>query len=77
MEQQKMIEQEINIIKAKIDKRKESGYIRSPLNYTGNKYRILDQLIPHMPKNINVLVDLFAGGATVGLNVNGRFSYAS
>lgn len=72
MEQQKMIEQEINIIKAKIDKRKESGYIRSPLNYTGNKYRILDQLIPHMPKNINVLVDLFAGGATVGLNVNAK-----
>lgn len=42
--------------------------IKSPLNYTGNKYRILPQIIPHFPQNIDTMVDLFCGGATVGLN---------
>lgn len=42
--------------------------IKSPLNYTGNKYRILPQIQQHFPKNIKVMVDLFCGGATVGLN---------
>lgn len=42
--------------------------IKSPLNYTGNKYRILPQIQPYFPKDINVMVDLFCGGATVGLN---------
>lgn len=42
--------------------------IKSPLNYTGNKFRILPQIIPHFPQNIDTMVDLFCGGATVGLN---------
>ncbi|MCD8206928.1 MAG: Dam family site-specific DNA-(adenine-N6)-methyltransferase [Bacteroidales bacterium] len=45
-------------------------YIKSPLNYTGNKYRILDQITKAFPRDINCMVDLFCGGATVGLNVN-------
>ena len=43
-------------------------FIKSPLNYTGNKFRILQQLYPYFPSNINVMVDLFCGGATVGIN---------
>lgn len=43
-------------------------HIKSPLNYTGNKFRILDQIQPYFPKKIDVMVDLFCGGATVGLN---------
>ena len=43
-------------------------YVKSPLNYTGNKFRILNQIQPYFPDNINVMVDLFCGGATVGLN---------
>lgn len=46
--------------------------IKSPLNYTGNKYRILSQITPHFPKQINCMVDLFCGGATVGLNVQAK-----
>ncbi|WP_161937612.1 DNA adenine methylase, partial [Mycoplasmopsis gallinarum] len=46
--------------------------IKSPLNYTGNKYRILEQMQPHFPREIDCMVDLFCGGATVGLNVNAR-----
>ncbi|MDE7071017.1 MAG: DNA adenine methylase [Clostridia bacterium] len=43
-------------------------YIKSPLNYTGNKYRILSQIQSYFPSKIKVMVDLFCGGATVGLN---------
>ena len=43
-------------------------HVKSPLNYTGNKYRILSQIKPHFPQHINTMVDLFCGGATVGLN---------
>ena len=46
--------------------------IKSPLNYTGNKYRILEQMQSHFPEEIDCMVDLFCGGATVGLNVNAR-----
>lgn len=45
-------------------------FIKSPLNYTGNKFRILPQIQPYFPKDINTMVDLFCGGATVGLNTN-------
>lgn len=43
-------------------------FVKSPLNYTGNKYRILSQIRPHFPQTIGTMVDLFCGGATVGLN---------
>lgn len=43
--------------------------IKSPINYTGNKYRLLDQIKPHFPEKTGVFVDLFCGGATVGFNV--------
>lgn len=44
-------------------------YIASPLNYIGGKARILDQLLPLMPTDIDTFVDLFCGGCNVGLNV--------
>lgn len=43
--------------------------IESPLNYTGGKSKILDQLIPLFPKGIDCFIDLFCGGCNVGLNV--------
>lgn len=43
--------------------------IKSPLNYTGGKYKLLPQILPLFPKNINTFVDLFAGGFNVGINV--------
>jgi len=46
--------------------------VKSPLNYTGNKYRILSQITRYFPQQINCMVDLFCGGATVGLNVNAK-----
>ena len=44
-------------------------YIKSPLNYTGGKFKLLPQIIPLLPQNINTFVDLFGGGFNVGINV--------
>lgn len=56
-------------------KEKTMNYIKSPLNYTGNKFRILDQIQNVFPQKIDCMVDLFCGGATVGLNVNAKKIY--
>lgn len=37
-------------------------YVKSPLNYTGGKYKLLPQLLELFPKQVNTFVDLFAGG---------------
>lgn len=42
--------------------------IKSPINYTGNKYRILNQIQKYFPNKIKIMMDLFCGGATVGIN---------
>lgn len=43
--------------------------IQSPLNYTGGKFKLLPQIIPLFPDNIDLFVDLFCGGCNVGINV--------
>lgn len=43
--------------------------IQSPLNYTGGKFKLLPQILPLFPKDIDIFVDLFCGGCNVGLNV--------
>ena len=43
--------------------------IKSPLNYTGGKYKLLPQILPLFPKNIDTFVDLFCGGCNVAVNV--------
>lgn len=44
-------------------------YIKSPLNYTGGKFKLLPQILPLLPKEINNFVDLFCGGCNVAVNV--------
>lgn len=46
--------------------------IQSPLNYTGGKFKLLPQILPLFPKNIDIFVDLFCGGANVGVNVSSK-----
>ena len=48
---------------------KEHTLIQSPLNYTGGKFRLLPQILPFFPENIDAFVDLFCGGCNVGINV--------
>lgn len=45
-------------------------YIKSPTNYIGGKYKLLNQILPQFPKKVNTFVDLFAGGCNVGINAN-------
>lgn len=48
----------------------KTEYIKSPINYIGNKYKLLPQIIPQFPDKINTFVDLFGGSGTVILNAN-------
>ncbi|HHT56876.1 MAG TPA: Dam family site-specific DNA-(adenine-N6)-methyltransferase [Herbinix luporum] len=43
--------------------------IPSALNYTGGKFKLLPQLLPHFPKDVDKVVDLFCGGCNVGINL--------
>jgi DNA adenine methylase len=43
--------------------------IKSPLNYIGGKHKLLKQITPLFPKDINTFVDLFSGGCNVGINI--------
>lgn len=45
-------------------------YVKSPLNYTGGKYKLLPELIKRFPQEINTFIDLFGGGFNVGANIN-------
>jgi DNA adenine methylase Dam len=47
-------------------------YQKSPLNYTGNKYKLLPQILPLFPKEIDTFYDLFCGAATVSINVKAK-----
>ncbi|MCB4949772.1 Dam family site-specific DNA-(adenine-N6)-methyltransferase [Streptococcus mutans] len=48
--------------------KRKSELIKSALNYTGGKYKLLPQLLPLFPNKYNKFIDLFAGGATVALS---------
>lgn len=50
----------------------KNTYIKSPLNYVGGKYKLLPQIIPLIPKDINTFVDLFGGGFNVGINIEAK-----
>lgn len=52
---------------------KKQKFIKSPLNYIGGKYKLLNQIIPLFPANINTFLDLFSGGANVGINVKANY----
>lgn len=43
--------------------------IKSPLNYTGGKFKLLPQILPLFPNDIRMFVDMFCGGCNVGLNI--------
>lgn len=47
-------------------------YVKNPFNYTGGKYKLLPQLMNLLPEDLrqNTFIDLFCGGANVGINVS-------
>ena len=50
---------------------------KSPLNYIGNKYKLLPQLVPLFPTDIGTAVDLFAGGCDVITNIDAKYKVAN
>ena len=50
---------------------------KSPLNYIGNKFKLLPQILPLFPTEINTFVDLFCGGGDVCANVNANIIKAN
>ncbi|MGL5624091.1 Dam family site-specific DNA-(adenine-N6)-methyltransferase [Cetobacterium sp.] len=52
--------------------KKEEKFIKSPLNYTGGKYKLLKEFDNIFPKNIDTFVDMFTGGANVAINSNAK-----
>jgi len=51
------------------EKEADVKYLKSPLNYTGGKFKLLKQILPLFPEKITTFYDLFAGGCNVALNV--------
>ena len=47
-----------------------NGYIKSPINYIGNKYKLISQIIPLFPEKISTFVDVFGGSGTVLINTD-------
>lgn len=48
------------------------SYVKSPLNYTGGKYKLLKELFERFPKNADTFIDLFGGGFNVGANAESK-----
>lgn len=40
------------------------------MNYTGGKYKLLPQILPLFPTEIDTFVDLFTGGANIAVNID-------
>jgi DNA adenine methylase Dam len=47
--------------------------IETPFNYTGSKYKLLDQILPHFNYNKSNFVDVFCGGGSVYTNVLDKY----
>ena len=47
-----------------------NNFIKSPLNYVGGRFKLLNEILPLFPEMVNTFVDLFCGGANVGINTS-------
>jgi len=45
-------------------------FVKSPLNYTGGKYKLLGPITERLPQNFKTFIDLFGGGFNVGANID-------
>ena len=48
-------------------------YINSPFNYTGSKFKLLEQILPLIDYSKTIFVDAFAGGGCVYLNLLDKY----
>lgn len=47
--------------------------VNTPFNYTGSKYKILEQIIPLFDFSKDYFIDLFCGGGSVYTNVSRKY----
>ena len=47
--------------------------IETPFNYTGSKYKLLEQLLPKFDYSKSYFLDLFCGGGSVYTNVLDKY----
>lgn len=52
--------------------KKNLNIMKSPLNYSGSKDDIIDQIIKYMPMNVSSFVDVMGGAFNVGANIIAR-----
>lgn len=52
-------------------------FIKSPMNYIGNKYRILPQIQKWFPTDIETMADIFSGGCDVIINTKAKKKVAN
>jgi site-specific DNA-adenine methylase len=52
---------------------KEDKYIDGVMNYTGSKFKLLEQILPEFDYTKNYFVDLFTGGGSVYTNVLDKY----
>ncbi len=50
----------------------QNGFVKSSLNYTGGKHKLLPQITKLFPNDIKTFYDVFSGGANVGINANAQ-----
>lgn len=49
--------------------KKDLKYLKSPLNYSGSKDTLIEQMIKYLPHNISTFVDVMGGAFNVGANI--------
>ena len=56
-----------------IEKKNSSDVVyESPLNYIGNKTRVISEIRKKLPSDIDSFIDAFGGGFNVGININSK-----
>jgi len=53
--------------------KKEEKYIEGVMNYTGSKFRLLEQLLPEMDYTKSYFLDLFCGGGSIYTNIVDKY----
>lgn len=56
-------------------KNKKNIYYESPLNYIGNKTRIVKNIFENIPQTYEYFYDVFGGGFNVGINSKSNYIY--
>jgi len=44
--------------------------VKLPISYSGNKFKIIDDLYKYFPNDIEILYEVFGGALTVGTNTD-------